>query len=149
MPPSRGPLTPPLHRRYDVYVDAKITGMQESKPQRHAFVGYVVEGRKDLTGFQEVRATETDEAEERAILFAITDLKDRLGKFTVICDHESAVLKVNWKGEERKKAKKDTVLPEIWRANDEYRMIEVKALGGNPAHALLNKRLKELNPAMV
>jgi hypothetical protein len=136
-------------RRHIVYVDAKLTGIHEPSLRRKAFVGYIVEGREDLTGFQEVRATETDEAEERAILFAVTDMRNRLRKFTVICDHESAVLKVNGKGEERKKAKKDVVLPEIWRAIDENGSIEVKALGGNPAHTLLNRRLKELDPAMV
>jgi hypothetical protein len=134
-----------LWQRYDVYVDAKITGMHDASLQRRAFVGFVVDGRKDLTGFDQVPASETDEAEERAILFAITQLRDCLKKFTVICDHESAVTKVNWKGDERKKAKKDKVLPEIWKVLDEKnRSVRVMALKTNPAHRFLNQQLKEL-----
>jgi len=128
-------------------VDAKITGMHDAALQREAFVGYIVEKRQELSGFQQVQAMESDEAEEQAILFAMDELKSRLKRFTVICDHESAVTKVNWKGDDRKKGKKDKVLPEIWKALDERGSIRVRALGGNPAHAFLNKRLKELNPA--
>lgn len=133
-----------------MYVDAKITGMHDTALQRKAFVGYVVEGQKDLSGFDQVPASETDEAEERAILFAIKGLKDSLRKFTIICDHESAVTKVNWKGDDRKKAKRDKVLPDIWKALDEKKgSIKVRPLGGNPAHAFLNKKLKELESGMV
>jgi hypothetical protein len=136
-------------RRRIVYVDAKITGIHDTALQKNAFVGYVVEGRKELPGFQEVQAQETDEAEELAILFAITQLRDRLRRFTVICDHESAVIKVNWKGNDRKRAKRDKVLPDIWKVLDEKNgSIRVSALGGNPAHAFLNKRLKELESAV-
>lgn len=137
-----------LGRRYVVYVDAKITGMQGDASQRKAFVGYVVVGREDLSDIYQVSASETDDAEERAILFAIMKLRNHLRKFTVICDHESAVTKVNWKGPERKKAKRDRVLPDIWEALDEKKgSIRVRPLGGNPAHAFLNKKLKELEPA--
>ena len=56
------------------------------------------------------------------------------------------MIKVNWKGEERKKAKKDKVLPKIWSLLDEKNgSIRVKALKVNPAHAFLNKRLKDLD----
>jgi hypothetical protein len=138
------PSLPSLRRRYDVYVDAKITGMHDTALPKRAFVGYVVEGRKDLSDIDQVPASETDEAEERAILFAIMQLRYRLKKFTVICDHESAVTKVNWKYDERKKGKKDKVLPDIWKALDEKNgSIRVRALVGNPAHAFLNRRLKE------
>jgi ribonuclease HI len=118
--------------------------MHDTMLQRKAFVGYVVEGRHEPPGFLQVQGTETDEAEERAILFAITELKNRLKRFKVICDHESAVVKVNWKGDDRRKAKKDKVLPEIWKVLDKNKSIRVRALGGNPAHAFLNKRLKEI-----
>ena len=128
-----------------MYVDAKITGMHDTALPKRAFVGYVVEGRKDLSGFDQVPASETDEAEERAILYAIKELRDRLKKFTVICDHESAVTKVNWKDHERNKGKNDRVLPDIWKALDEKNgSIRVRALKANPAHRFLNQRLKEL-----
>jgi ribonuclease HI len=139
-----------LRRRYDVYVDAKIEGMHDATSQKKAFVGYVVERSNVQPGFLPVEEQETDEAEERAILFAITELKDRIKKFTVICDHESAVTKVNWKGDDRKKVKKDKVLPEIWRALDErHGSIRVRALKANPAHRFLNQRLKELESGAV
>ena len=141
---------PSLRRRHVVYVDAKITGMQGDASQRKAFVGYVVVNRDDLSDIDRVPARETDEAEDRAILFAIKKLRDPLRKFTIICDHESAVTKVNWKGDERKKAKRDGVLPDIWKALDEKKgSIKVKPLGGNPAHAFLNKKLKELESAAI
>ena len=123
--------------------------MHDTSLPKRAFVGYVVEGSKELSGFQEVKATETDEAEERAILFAIAQLRGRLRKFTIVCDHESAVTKVNWKGGDRRKAKGDGVLPEIWGALDEKNSIRVRSLGGNPAHAFLNKKLKELQAARL
>ena len=141
---------PSLGKRYDVYVDAKITGMHDTALPKEAFVGYVVEGREDLSDFDQVPAGETDEAEERAIRFAIMELRDRLKKFAVICDHESAVTKVNWKGNDRNKGKKDNVLPDIWKVLDEKKgSIKVKPLGGNPAHAYLNRKLKELEPGTV
>ncbi len=127
-----------------VHVDAKITGMHDKQLPRNTFVGYVVEGReKEFSGVRVVQASETDEAEEQAILFAITGLKDRIKGFTIICDHESAITKVNWKGEDRRKARKDKVLPSIWQELDEMPSIRVQALKYNPAHAFLNRRLKE------
>lgn len=51
-----------------MYVDAKITGMHGTALQKKAFVGHVVEGRKDLSGFDQVPASETGETKERAIL---------------------------------------------------------------------------------
>lgn len=123
---------PSLRRSHVVYVDAKITGMQGDASQRKAFVGYVVVGREDLSDIDQVPASETDEAEEQAILFAIKKLRGPLKRFTVICDHESAVTKVNWKGDDRKRAKGDKVLPDIWKALDEKKgAIKVRPLGGN------------------
>jgi ribonuclease HI len=130
-------------RRRIVYVDAKIIGMHDKQLPKKAFVGFIVEGtenHRDATG---VEATETDEAEEQAILFAMTSLKEHFQRFTVICDHESAVTKVNWKGNDRKKGKNDWVLPKIWAEMDENKSIRIRPLKSNPAHAYLNKWLKD------
>ncbi len=128
-----------------VYVDAKITGMHDKQLPKNAFVAYVVQGREDeLSGVRAVQASKTDEAEEQAILFAIAELKGRLRSFTIIWNHESAVVKVNWKGNDRRKGKKDKVLPDIWKELDQASsQIEVQALKSNPAHGFLNRRLKE------
>jgi hypothetical protein len=36
-------------------------------------------------------ASETDDAEIDAIIFAVTDLRKKLKRFTVVCDHQSVV----------------------------------------------------------
>jgi ribonuclease HI len=133
-----------IRRRLYVFVDAKIIRMDVKPSQRRAFVAYVVKGKENLSDFKEVEASETDEAEEQGVLFAITSLQRRsIRRFTVICDHESAVTKINWKGDERRKLKKDKVLPEIWRELEKNQSIEIVPLGSNPAHAYLNRRIKE------
>ena len=54
---------------------------------------------------------------------------------------------MNWKGDDRKKAKKDKVLPETWKALDENKSVRLNVREGNPAHRFLNERLKELDLA--
>ena len=73
-----------------VYVEAKILNMHDQTLKHEAYVGYLVEGSVDLNAKQ-VTATDSDDAEVLAILFAIDELKDRLGRFTIVCDHESVV----------------------------------------------------------
>ncbi len=130
--------------RKRVYVDAKIIGMEKEPAQRRAYVAFVTKGREDLSDAEKVEASETDEAEERGVLFAIRELqKKSIQKFTVVCDHESAVTKINWKGDDRNKAGKDKVVGDIWRELDRNRSIKVVYLQSNPAHAFLNMSIKE------
>jgi ribonuclease HI len=130
--------------RKRVYVDAKIVGIEKEPAQRRAYVAFVTKGREDLSGAEKVEASETDEAEEQGVLFAIRELQKRsIRKFTVVCDHESAVTKINWKGDDRNKARKDKVVGGIWSELDRNPSIKVVSLQSNPAHAFLNKSLKE------
>lgn len=73
-----------------VYVDAKILNMHDPALQKEAYVGYVVEG-KGTRDVKRVEATESDDAEVLAIMFAIDELRDSLSRFVVVCDHESVV----------------------------------------------------------
>jgi ribonuclease HI len=80
-------------RRYRVFVDATIE-------DRHVvagrtFVAYVVEGSQDLQKVSQIEdAHESDDAELQAIAFAIRELKDRLRKFTILCDNEGVVSQI-------------------------------------------------------
>lgn len=77
-----------------VYVDAKILNMHDQSLPREAYVGYFVEG-SGLRDVEMVKAEESDDAEILAIIFAIRELKDSLGRFVVVCDHESVVSEAN------------------------------------------------------
>ena len=77
-----------------VYVDAKILNMHDQSLPREAYVGYFVEG-SGLHDVEMVKAEESDDAEILAIIFAIRELKDSLGSFVVVCDHESVVSEAN------------------------------------------------------
>jgi ribonuclease HI len=133
---------PRLKRAPRVYVDAKILNMHDPTLQREAYVGYLVEG-SGKRNVKRVDATESDDAEVEAILFAIQELKDTLRKFTVICDHESVV----------SEAKKDTVktpselmkkLREVLQANPS---IELEVLQANPAHGVVTEYVnRQTNP---
>ncbi len=77
-----------------VYVDAKIVGAHDAALAKNAFVGYYVE----LSGEHKekpVEAYESDDAEIHAILFAVEDLKQKLGSLRIICDHQSVVSEAN------------------------------------------------------
>ena len=117
-----------------VYVDAKILNMHDPTLRREAFVGYIVEGSGDHD-VKEVEATESDDAEVLAILFAIDELKDRLRRFTVVCDHESVVSEAL-----REEAKKPSELMEklrmVLRENGSVRLEVLKA---NPAHGIVTE----------
>ena len=117
-----------------VYVDAKILNMHDPTLRREAFVGYIVEGSGDHD-VKEVEATESDDAEVLAILFAIDELKDRLRRFTVVCDHESVVSEAL-----REEAKQPSELMEklrmVLRENGSVRLEVLKA---NPAHGIVTE----------
>lgn len=81
---------PPLR----VFVDAKIIDRPDKSLPKRTLVAYIVEGSDLLRGAREVEGVdETDEAELAAVAFAIRELKGKLGKFTIICDHDRSSLK--------------------------------------------------------
>jgi ribonuclease HI len=123
-----------------VYVDAKILNMHLPSPTRRAYVGYVVErdGRQNV---KEVDATESDDAEVLAILFAIDELKGSLGRFTVVCDHESVVSEAN-----RDAVKNPSeFLLRLREILQENRSIRLEALMANPAHGVLTEYVNRMN----
>ena len=79
-----------LDRRKRVYVDAKVLGIHDPKLQRFAYVCYVVEG-SDLRNARPSNATESDDAEIDAIIFALQPLplsdlalEDRIPSFSSV-----------------------------------------------------------------
>lgn len=123
-----------------VYVDAKILNMHDPSLTRQAYVGYVVEG-KGRQNVKEVEATESDDAEVLAILFAIDELRDSLGRFTVVCDHESVVSEAN-----RETAKNPSDLMQRLRETlQENRSVKLEALMANPAHGVVTEYVNRVN----
>lgn len=115
-----------------VYVDAKILNMHDSSLPREAYVGYLVEG-SGRHNVRRVEATESDDAEVLAILFAVDELKDSLGRFTIVCDHESVVSEAK-KEEPKKQSRLMQRLREVLRENGS---ISLEALMANPAHGVV------------
>ena len=124
-----------------VYVDAKILNMHDSSLPREAYVGYVVEG----DGWRNVRkgdAAESDDAEVLAILFAIGELRGSVGRFTVVCDHESVVSEAN-----RSAVKKPSRLMEELRgALRDNPSVTLEALKANPAHGVVTEYVNKVYP---
>ena len=117
-----------------VYVDAKILNMHDSALEREAYVGYLVEG-DGRRGVRRVEATESDDAEILAILFAIEDLRSLLGRFTVVCDHESVVSEAK-----RDVAKNPSQLLQKLRETLSVNpAIGLEVLQANPAHAVVTE----------
>ncbi|MDG6989344.1 MAG: hypothetical protein JRN21_08515 [Nitrososphaerota archaeon] len=130
---------PGLTKPPRVFVDAKILNMHDPSLPKEAYVGYVVEG-KGRRNVRKVVAKESDDAEVLAIMFAIEELKGSLGRFTVVCDHESVV----------SEARRDSVkkpsdllksLREVLRANPKIRL---EALLSNPAHQVVTEYVNAL-----
>ncbi|MDE1857439.1 MAG: hypothetical protein KGI26_00015 [Thaumarchaeota archaeon] len=124
-----------------VYVDAKILNMHDPGLPREAYVGYLVEG-KGMREVKRVEAAESDDAEVLAIMFAIEELKVQLGRFTVVCDHESVV----------SEATKDNVknpsdlLKRLRRLLDENPSVKLEVLQSNPAHQVVTEYVNALKP---
>jgi hypothetical protein len=126
-------------KRPRVYVDAKILNMHDPTLKREAYVGYVLEG----SGRSNVRredAEETDDAEALAVLFAIEELKESLGRFTVVCDHESVVSEAN----------RDYVrspsppLEKLRKVLKENPTVKLEVLKANPAHGIVTEYVNRL-----
>ncbi len=124
----------------EVFVDAKIIGRHEPTPGKNSFVAYFSEDA-GLHGFSPVDADQTDEAEFKAIAFAIKELKDRLQSFRIMCDNESVVSQID-----RKLARPSSrlVLREILEEMEANRGINVEFFGKNPAHSFLNQEIARL-----
>jgi ribonuclease HI len=123
-----------------VYVDAKILNVHDPDLPRRAFVGYVVEGDR-RSGAKEVAETESDDAEVRAILFAIDELAGAAGRLTVICDHESVVAEAN-----RDRVRKPSPLMQELRETLARRRktVELRVLQANPAHGVVTAYVNSL-----
>jgi len=122
-----------------VYVDAKILNMHDPALRKEAYVGYVVEG-KGAHDVKRVEATESDDAEVLAIMFAIEELKDSLGRFTVVCDHESVV------SEATKDAvrKPSDLMKRLREMLSQYPSIRLEALQSNLAHQVVTEHVNAL-----
>ncbi len=123
-----------------VFVDAKILRRHEKTAPKNTIVGYVVEG-ENLSGFNRVRADETDEAELEAVYFAITRLKGRFSELTIVTDHESVFSLI--KGKKRKAGERRPILLKILDEIEVRSGISMELLEKNPAHKALNKHLRE------
>ena len=124
-----------------MYVDAKILNMHDPSLPREAFVGYVVEG-DGRRGVRKVDAAESDDAEVLAILYAIEELRGSLGRFTVVCDHESVVSEAN-----RDMAKNPSGLMQKLRETlRDNPSVDLEALKANPAHGVVTEYVNRMNP---
>ena len=129
---------PGWHRSARVYVDAKILNVHDPSLKREAYVGYLVEG-SGRHNAKRVDATESDDAEVMAILFAIGELKD-LGRLTVVCDHESVVSEAL-----RDEVKKPSgLMEELRRVLREDGSVKLEVLKANPAHGIVTEYVNEV-----
>jgi len=130
---------PRLSQPPRVYVDAKILNVHDPTLEREAYVGYVVEGsnRHDAT---RVDATESDDAEVLAILFALEELKDQLKRFTIVCDHESVV------SEAKKSAAKNPseLMKKLRETLKQNPTIGLEVLKANPAHGIVTEYVNSM-----
>jgi len=115
-----------------VYVDAKILNMHDPGLPREAYVGYLVEGSGEHNA-KKVEATESDDAEVLAILFAVEELKDSLGGFTIVCDHESVVSEANREGVKNP----DRLMEKLRKTLRDNPSVQLRVLQANPAHGIV------------
>jgi hypothetical protein len=115
-----------------VYVDAKILNIHDPALRREAFVGYLVEG-SGRSSVKRVDAMESDDAEVLAILFAIEELKDSLGRFTIVCDHESVVLEANREGVKNA----NPLIQHLRTTLHQNPSVQLRVLQANPAHGIV------------
>ncbi len=123
--------------RIQVYVDAKILGRNEPTPGKTSFVAFTSEDAK-VQGFSSIEADQTDEAEMKAIAFAIKSLKNLFSAFTIMCDNESVVSQIH-AGIVRPSSR--PVLSEILAERKANPGVQVDFFGKNPAHSYLNQEL--------
>ena len=130
---------PRRSRSARVYVDAKILNMHDPTLPREAYVGYVVDG-KGIREVKRVEATESDDAEVLAVMFAIGELKDSLGRFTIVCDHESVVSEAT-----RDSVKNPSeLLRQLREMLSENPSVKLEVLQSNPAHQVVTEYVNAL-----
>jgi hypothetical protein len=123
-----------------VFVDAKILNMHDQKLPKETYVGYFVEG-SGLRDVERVVAEESDDAEILAVMFAMRELKDSLGRFVVVCDHESVVSEAN-RDVVKSPGELMRRLREMLRANQGN--VKLVALQSNPAHQVVTEYVNAL-----
>lgn len=106
--------------------------MHDPALPREAYVGYSVEGSGQHDA-KRVEATESDDAEVLAILFAIEELKDSLGRFTIVCDHESVVSEANRVGTRNP----NQLMEQLRKTLRENPSVQLRVLQANPAHGIV------------
>jgi glutamate formiminotransferase len=121
-----------------VYVDAKILNVHDPSLMREAYVGYIAEG-SGRHNVKKVEATESDDAEVEAILFAMDELKE-MGRFTVVCDHESVVSEA-LRDEVKRPSELMERLRKVLRENES---VKLEVLKSNPAHGVVTEYVNEL-----
>jgi ribonuclease HI len=124
-----------------VYVDARIEGRHRTDIPKTTAVGFVVNGRSELDNARVLEASESDEAELHAVVFAIRELKDKLSEFTIVCDHDSVVSIINRESE--KAARKRPILLTIFNEKRGHPNIKFEGLEKNPTHKFLKRWMKE------
>jgi hypothetical protein len=115
-----------------IYVDAKILNVHDQKLERVAYVGYFVERTKEHQEMS-VSATESDDAEIQAILFAIGELGKKFEDLLIVCDHQSVVSEAN-REHVKKPSQLLAALRERLHAN---KQVKLEALQANLAHGTL------------
>jgi len=129
-----------LARPIKVFVDAKILNVHDPSLPRRAYVGYIVE-QDGRHGAKQVEDTESDDAEVRAILFAIDELKGAARRMTIVCDHESVVSEAN-RDEVRNPSPPMQLLRDTLARN--RKNLELRALQANPAHGVVTAYVNSL-----
>src|SRR5438309_2339327 len=129
-----------------VHVDAKIINRDtEDKPKR-TLVAYVIADSDDRD-YDEVKAgdsSETDAAELYAIDFVFRKLKDREGRFVLLCDNES-VVKVLHRSEEQFRRKARDITKKVWHEiHESMGKFEIEHFPHNQADSFLNLKWKEI-----
>jgi ribonuclease HI len=130
----------PFARPKRVFVDAKILNVHDPKLARKAYVGYLVHG-EGIQGAKEVKETESDDAEVRAVLFAIEELGGKIGRMTIVCDHESVVSEANREAVKNPSTLMRELRKELGRNR---KTIKLRALQANPAHAVVTAYVNSL-----
>jgi hypothetical protein len=123
-----------------VFVDAKIIGRHEPSLPKECICRIFL-GRCWGPWFCPIDADQTDEAELKAISFAIEALGGKLQSFKIMCDNESVVSQIN-RALVRPSSRR--VLLEILAEMKANHGITVEFFGKNPAHSFLNEELARL-----
>lgn len=125
-------------KNHKVYVDVTILGRHDTDSPKRTFVSYLVDGVVNLRNVKEIdNAEQTDVAEAKAILFAISELKGKLKQYMIFCDHHSVVSEAN-----NDTPSKKPLIREIQKELATQK-IRLKKFPINPAHTLLDNYIQK------